>query len=197
MDSTNTAICETTSNAVFIIDFSITKKNHFFQAALKEARQAFDALMLDFGKHQKLERYEKLMLTHVWDPNNKNKPAYKNIALIVTKQITLSRLVPKKQRDNEDKEKYMLDQNLLRNRLYNTFVLPPMIEQNDMSHDIELEVYHEVIIRTKITAHRTDTVLHLEIVLVMTKVLLLHKTLVHVETNKNDSRDPLALLIDH
>ena len=55
----------------------------------------------------------------------------------------------------------MLDQNLLRNHLYNTFVLPLMIKQNDMRHDIEVGVHHKVIIITKRTIHITDTVLHL------------------------------------
>ena len=44
--------------------------------------------------------------------------------------------------------------------------------------DIEVEVLHETILTTK-TVHKIDTVLHLEIDLVMTKVLLLHKTLDH------------------
>ena len=48
-----------------------------------------------------------------------------------------------------------------------------------MIHDIEVEVHHEKIIITKTTIHKTDTVLHLEIVLVMPKALLLHSTLVH------------------
>ena len=48
-----------------------------------------------------------------------------------------------------------------------------MIEQNDMMHAIEVEVHHEIIIITKMIVNKTDTVLHLETVLVMTKVLLL------------------------
>ena len=43
-----------------------------------------------------------------------------------------------------------------------------MIEQNDMIHDIEVEVHHEINI-TKNTIHKTDTVLPLEIVFIMTK----------------------------
>ena len=57
-----------------------------------------------------------------------------------------------------------------------------MIKQNDKIHDIEVEVQHERIM-TKITIHKTDTVLPLEIVLVMTKALLLHNTIVHDMTN--------------
>ena len=74
-------------------------------------------------------------------------------------------------------EKHMLDQNLHKNHLYSISVLLPMIEQNTMIIDTEVEVPHETTLTTK-TIHRTDTVLHLEIEidLVMTKVLLLHST---------------------
>ena len=46
------------------------------------------------------------------------------------------------------------------------------MEQNDLIHDTEVEVHHEIIIKTKTTIHTTDIVLHLEIDLVMTKILL-------------------------
>ena len=73
---------------------------------------------------------------------------------------------------------HMLDQNLHRNHSYSTFVLLPMLEQNTMIIDTEVEVPHETILTIK-TIHKIDTVLHLEIDLVMTKVLLLHSTLDH------------------
>ena len=78
----------------------------------------------------------------------------------------------------------MLDQNPHKNLLYNTSVLLPMIEQNIMIIDTEAEVPHETTPTTK-TIHKIDTVLHLEIDLVMTKVLLLHTTLDHdmIRTN--------------
>ena len=72
----------------------------------------------------------------------------------------------------------MLDQNLLKNHLYSTFVLLPMIERNTMIIDTEVDVPHETILTIK-TIHKINTVLHLEIDLVMTKVLLLHNTLDH------------------
>ena len=75
-------------------------------------------------------------------------------------------------------EMHMLDQNLHKIHLYSTFVLLPMIEQNTMIIDTEVEVPHETILTTK-TIHKIDTVLHLEIDLAMTKVLLLHSTLDH------------------
>ena len=62
MNDPNIARCETTSDAVFIIDSSFTKKDHFFHAAFKEARQAFKAVMLDFEYNQKLEQYNPKIL---------------------------------------------------------------------------------------------------------------------------------------
>ena len=53
-----------------------------------------------------------------------------------------------------------------------------MIEHNTMIIDIEVEVPHVTILTTK-PIHQIDTVLHLEIDLVTTKVLLLHITLDH------------------
>ena len=72
----------------------------------------------------------------------------------------------------------MLKLNLHKNHSYSTFVLLPMIEQNLMIMDTEIEVLHETILTTK-CIHKTDTVLHLEteIDFVTTKVPLLHTTL--------------------
>ena len=76
-------------------------------------------------------------------------------------------------------EMHMLDQNVNKNHLYSTFVFLLMIEQKTMIIDTEVEVPHETILTTK-TIHKIDIVLHLEKVLVMTKVLLLHTTLVEI-----------------
>ena len=91
----------------------------------------------------------------------------------------------------------MLDLNLHKNHLYSTFVLLPMIEQNTMIIDTEIEVPHETTLSTK-TIHKTDTVLHLEIEidLVMTKVLLLHTTLDHDMIHTNVIPGLTVLLID-
>ena len=75
-------------------------------------------------------------------------------------------------------ETHMLDQNLHKNHLCSTSVLFLMIEQNTMIIIIEVEVPHVTTLTTNII-HKIDTVLHLEIDLVMTKVLLLHNTLDH------------------
>ena len=121
---------------------------------------------------------EQLMFTQPKDPNNKNKPAYKNIVHIVTEQITPSLLVSKNNEMMKTNAMRILDQSLLKNHLYSTSTLLPMIEQNTMIIDTEVEVPH-VTTLTRNTIHKIDTVLHQEIDLAMTKVLPLHNTLDH------------------
>ena len=75
----------------------------------------------------------------------------------------------------------MLDQNLHKNHLYSTFIHLLTIEQNIMITDIEVEVLHITTPTTKFI-HKTDTVLHLEIDLILTEVLLLHNSLGHEMT---------------
>ena len=67
------------------------------------------------------------------------------------------------------KDKLMPDQNLLKNLLYNTFVLLLKTEQNDMIQDIEADVHQETIFITKIIIPQQEIVLHLEIYSVITK----------------------------
>ena len=92
------------------------------------------------------------------------------------------------------KEMLMQDQNLLRNHLYHTFVFPQTTEQNDMIHDIEIEVHREITTIPKTTIHKLDVALHLEIDLVMTKILLLHNTLDQDLTIINETRDLIVRL---
>ena len=121
---------------------------------------------------------EQLLFTQSKDPNNRNKPAYKNIVHTVTEQITPSLLALKNNEMMKTNEMPMLDQNLYKNHLYSTFVPLLTIEQNTMIIDTEVEVSHVTILITK-PIHKIDTVLHLEIDLIMTKVLFLHNTLGH------------------
>ena len=89
----------------------------------------------------------------------------------------------------------MLDQNLHKKHLYSSSVLLLMIEQNTMIIDIEVEVPHVTTLTTR-PIHRIDTVLHLEIDLAMTKVLLLHNTLDHDEILTNAIHGLTALHTD-
>ena len=118
------------------------------------------------------------MFTQSKDPNNKNKPAYKKYCSYCQKQITPSLLVSKNNEIMKTNEMHMLNQNLLKNHLYSTSALLLMIEQNTMIIDIEVEVPHVTTLTTQ-TTKIFDAVLHREIDLAMTKVLLLHNTLDH------------------
>ena len=69
------------------------------------------------------------MFTQPKDPNNKNKPAYKNIVHTVTEQITPSLLVSKNNEMMKTNEMHMFDQNLHKNHSHSTFVLLLMTEQ--------------------------------------------------------------------
>ena len=118
------------------------------------------------------------MFTQPKHPNNKNKPAYKKYCSYCHRTIIRSLLVSKNNEMMKTNEMRMLDLNLHKNLLYNTSVLLQPIEQNTMIIDTEVEVLHETTLTIK-TIHKIDTVLHLEIDLVMTKVLLLHNALDH------------------
>ena len=70
-----------------------------------------------------------------------------------------------------------------------------MIEQNTLIIDTEVEVLHDITLTIK-TYHKIDTVLHLEIDSVMTKVLLLHTTLDHDMIRTNVIPGPTVLHTD-
>ena len=65
-----------------------------------------------------------------------------------------------------------------------------------MTHAIEAEVRHELIIITKLQTHKTDIVLHPETVSVLTRILFLHKTLDHDTTTTKEIHDHTVLLTD-
>ena len=52
------AICETTSNVVFVLNSSFTSKDQYFKAAIQEAIIAFNNVLQDFGYTQTLEHYD-------------------------------------------------------------------------------------------------------------------------------------------
>ena len=50
-------ICEITSDTVFVLNSAFTTKDNSFQVALDDAIDAFNAVLLDFGYTQQLQRY--------------------------------------------------------------------------------------------------------------------------------------------
>ena len=64
------AICETTSNVVFVLNSSFTSKDQYFRTVLQEAIDAFNNMLKDFGYTQKLELYDPLQ--HQTHPPSQN-----------------------------------------------------------------------------------------------------------------------------
>ena len=57
MDGPKIAICETASDAVFILKSCSTTKDNYFKTVIDEACEAFNKIMAEFGYTQKLEIY--------------------------------------------------------------------------------------------------------------------------------------------
>ena len=51
------AICEISSDTVFVLNSAFTTKDNYFQVALDDAIDAFNAVLLDCGYTQQLQRY--------------------------------------------------------------------------------------------------------------------------------------------
>ena len=62
------AICETSSNVVFVLNSSFTSKDYYFRAALDEAMTAFNKTLQEFCYTQTLEYYD----PHVHQKRNNN-----------------------------------------------------------------------------------------------------------------------------
>ena len=101
-----------------------------------------------------------------------NQNLHKNTALTVSEQITPSQLVSRNLAMIKINEKHMFDQNPLQSHLSSTFVLLPLTEQDGIIVDIEVEVLHVTLIKTKTTPHKIDNVLQPEIALHTTKIPL-------------------------
>ena len=138
-----------------------------------------------------------LLFTQPRDPNNKNKPAYKKFCSYCQRTNHSISACFKKQRDDEDNRdayarsispqksfvQYFRSPSNDRTQRYDTRYRSRSTPGNNY--------YNE-----KKTIRKTYIVLHLEIDLVMTRVLLLHKTLDHDMTTIKEIRDPIALITD-
>ena len=138
---------------------------------------------------------EYLMFTQPRDPNVKNKPGSKTYCYYCHGTNHSISACFKKQRNDEDKTDAYARAKSPEKSLYKTFVLPQTTEKN-MILVIEAKVHHEKFNLPKITIHKTDIVLRLEIDSVMTRKLLIHNTLDHDKTIINETPDLIALLID-
>ena len=66
----NIAICEITSDTVFVLNSAFTTKDNYFQVAIDDAIDAFNAVLLDFGYTQQLQKYDPT--THQVHPQPKH-----------------------------------------------------------------------------------------------------------------------------
>ena len=122
------------------------------------------------------------MFTQLREPNNEYKPAYKNTAHIAIEQTTASRLISKYNKMMKTKETHMLDLNLHKNLLYNTFavrfVKTTRTEQKTNLHthliDTVVDEHHVIVIQIAKFHHKIDIVPILETDKDMKKPLLLH-----------------------
>ena len=55
LDGPKTALRETASNAVFVLNSSFTTNDNYFRVAIYEACEAFNKVLLEFGYTQKIE----------------------------------------------------------------------------------------------------------------------------------------------
>ena len=58
LDGPKIAICETASNAVFVLNSSFTTKDNYFRVARDEACEGFIKVLFEFGYTQKIEVYD-------------------------------------------------------------------------------------------------------------------------------------------
>ena len=66
----NIAICEITSDTVFVLNSAFTTKDNYFQVAIDDAIDAFNTVLLDFGYTQQLQKYDPT--THQIHPQPKH-----------------------------------------------------------------------------------------------------------------------------
>ena len=117
------------------------------------------------------------------------------MALIVIERIIPSQLVSKKQRDDEDKRDTFARSKSFQKSLAHYFHFP----LNDRTKRYDTRYRSRSTSRNSFFTrnNKLDIALHLEIFLVMTKILLLHNTLNQDMTIINETRNLIALLIDH
>ena len=123
------------------------------------------------------------MFTKSREPNKNTNLHIRNIVQAVIEQTTPSLLVSKKNKEMmKVKETPMLDLNLLKNHLYNTFdlLLVKITLTEHISNlqnpvrDTVVEVHHVIVIQIAILHHKIDNVLTLETDTDIREVLLLH-----------------------
>ena len=123
------------------------------------------------------------MFTQPRDPNNKLKPAIKqHCSYCHRTNLSISACFKKNKEMIKIKETSMLDLNLHKTLLYNTFVLllvkititEQLTNLKNLMIDTVVEVHHVIVIQIAILHHKIDIVLTLGTDTDMTELLILH-----------------------
>ena len=138
---------------------------------------------------------EQLMFIQPKDPNNKNKPAFKKYCSYCHRTHHSISACFKKQRDDEDKREAYARSNSPQKSFVQYFRSPSNDRTKHYDNRYRSRSTSRANFTTK-TLYKIDTVLHLEIDIVMTKVLLLHTTLDHDMMHTNMIPGPTVLLTD-
>ena len=112
------------------------------------------------------------------------------------KSLCLS-LFQKAKNDEDNREAYAISKSPQKQYVQYFRALLLMTEQEDMIIDIEVDVHHAILIITKITPHKTNIALHLEIASLMTKVPLHHTILAPNKINLKENLHLIVLLVEN
>ena len=107
----------------------------------------------DEANNKALEHEEHILVTQSGDPNNKSKPAYKNIVHTVIKTIIVFQIVIKNNVMTNTKDIKVKDQELLNNPLYNTFVV-----NSKLHNKLEMKTQMLTLLMTMIVVNITKII---------------------------------------
>ena len=140
--------------------------------------------------NNKESEHDHIMFTQSGYPNNKSKPAYKNIVLIVKKTIMVFQIVIENNVMKNIKDIKIRDQELLNNPLYNTSVVNPVLHKK-IEMKIKMIILLEittVIDLIKTTTHTTTT--DIEIMTDIEATLeIIHKIIIDLILDKDITID--------
>ena len=141
----------------------------------------------DVTNKKELEHEDHIMVTQSGDPNNKSKPAYKNIVLTVSKITMVFQIVFKNNVTMNTKDIKIKDQELLNNLLYNTFVVNPMTHKKPK---MKIQMLILLKIMTVINIIKITTITDTEITTdTAATVEIIHKVIIDLTLDKDITLD--------
>ena len=145
-------------------------------------------ISIDNDNNDKELEHDHIMVTQPGDPNNKSKPAYKKLVLIVIKTITVFQIVTKNNVTKNTKNIEIRNQELPNNHSYNTSVVnPAVLEITELKMKlIILPGIMIVVDIAKITTIMIDVeiMIHAEVT-----AEIIHKTIIDLILDKDTTID--------